>query len=411
MALAKRVSHSAIYNEGHPAVDHDGVDDKLQKLQPMQSKRRRRTVVVIVFVAVTAAYHHHFALEGNIHNSITGSGSGHFATKQPLSSSTSTDKNNLYPFFKSSTNGDAIEKVPFPTIPELENCTVAFQPPSPRRDEASWRKPFWIPSFSSSGAGNPTNKGDLSKDLIGKLTGLGDHKAVKNYHMSMKKRLKRCHGVSETVGCTQGHPVVPVQPETQTQNFQPKAIVFVRNFITAFPASLTDKNIAYHSARTQNSASEYQKLRDEWYQSTYESWKSLLEWWSTPSDGHNPYQIAMYVPFEDLMTTDRTKGRAILQQLSHVLRDGGFEATSLVNDFDCIWYTTVQEEWARQQSIMEYIPLYTTLQKEWIASQLQQYIEDASARAKGNSNDSDRALVSILTRYLHQAQAYAYMEK
>ncbi|KAL3904306.1 MAG: hypothetical protein SGILL_010119 [Bacillariaceae sp.] len=383
----------------------------------MQSKRRRRMFIAGVFVVVTTVYYYHYALGGVLDpistvNVASQSNSKQAAASLPSSSSTiATDSDALYPFFSSSTDG-AISKVPFPTIPSLENCTVSFQPPPVRKDESQWRKPFWIPSFSSSGASNPTNKGDLAKDLIGKLTGLGDNKAVKNYHMSMKKRLKRCHGVSETVGCTQGHPIVPIQPETQTQNFQPKAIVFVRNFVTAFPASLTDKNIAYHKAQSQNAISDFKKLRDEWYQSTFESWKGLLEWWSITSDTNkNPYQVAMYVPFEDLMTTDRSTGRQMLQKLSQVLRDGGFEAASSVDDLDCIWYGTVKEEWQRQQSIMEYIPMYTASQKDWIVEHLQQYVQQVNGRAaKDNSGGSEGALATILKRYAEQVQDFANVE-
>jgi len=92
----------------------------------------------------------------------------------------------------------------------LQNCTISFVPPPPRQ-EPEWRKPLWIPSFPSSGSASPSNKGDLVKDLIEKL--FGKQGAVKNYHVSMKNRLRRCKGLSETVGCSQGHPYVPVQPE------------------------------------------------------------------------------------------------------------------------------------------------------------------------------------------------------
>lgn len=190
---------------------------------------------------------------------------------------------------------------------------------------------------------------------------------------------------------------MPINPETQRENFQPKAVVFVRNFATAFPASLTDKNIAYHNAEKQHIVSQYETLRDEWFEQTFGSWSSLLDWWRTS----NAYDVALYVPFEDLMTTHRNTARSILQQLGMVLQEGGFEVASADEDIDCIWYTTIREEWSRQQSIMDYIPSYTPTQQEWMVSQMQQLIQNVSQSSHKESS-SDASLVGILKRYLDE---------
>jgi hypothetical protein len=382
MALAKRGLGARPSTEGR-SWSLSG-DDKLQKhVETDRSYRRKRLGCCLVgsVVVVLALSSYDYLLDGNVSTGISGNA-------QSMIGSTDIVADELFPFLSSSDQS----KVPFPVIPSLENCTVSFQPPVARRNESLWRKPFWIPAFPSSGGSNPTNKGDLSKELISKLTGLTET-PVKNYHMSIRKRLKRCHGISETVGCTQGHPIVPIQPETRRESFQPKVIVFLRNFASAFPASLTDKNIAYHNAETQNTVAEYTKLRDQWVESTFESWKNLLDWWSTTS----AYDVAIYVPFEDLMTTSRDTGRVVLEKLAMVLQEGGFEVASSPEDLDCIWYTTIREEWTRQQSIMNYIPMYTAKQKGWFVSQLQQYIQEISQRG---AKSSDTELVAIIKRYL-----------
>jgi hypothetical protein len=377
----------------------DNYDEKLRKPGggDVASRKRRWCASILGSVAVVALFFHHVSIEENTETLVD--------NQIDIRTTENADPTNavpsqLYPFLSSNGN----RKVPFPIIPYLENCTVSFQAPAVRKDESQWRKPFWIPSFPSSGASNPTNKGDLSKDLIGQLTGLANNKPVKNYHMSMKKRLKRCHGVSETVACTQGHPITPIQPETQTQNFQPRAIVFVRNFATAFPASVTDKNIAYHNAKTQNTVPEYRKLRDEWMEPTFTSWARLLDWWRTSE----AYDVAMYVPFEDLMTTNREAARTILQQLATTLKEGGFETASSNEDLDCIWYTTIREEWTRQQAIMDYIPMYTSAQKEWMEVQLQQYIQLISSSSQ---NGGDASLITLLNRYLGDVKSHLLLEQ
>ncbi|KAG7351417.1 hypothetical protein IV203_010777 [Nitzschia inconspicua] len=408
MAISKRNASGKISSaDGGMVVEPN--DDEQQKLVPknefsfQQQRRRCSYIIVSAFLIALYFYQYSISVEQNNGSAVSTSvrvSSSSFSSLNTVTTvrgeTSETVANALYPFLSSNGN----EKVPFPIIPTLENCTLSFQPPQqPRTDASQWRKPFWIPSFPSSGASNPTNKGDLSREIIAKLTGLAD-KPVKNYHMSMRKRLKRCHGISETVACTQGHPIVPIQPETQTQNFQPKVVVFVRNFVTAFPASLTDKSIAYHNADQQNTVSEYQQLRDEWVQPTFDSWTSLLEWWRT-SDA---YDVALYVPYEDLMTTHREKARAVLQRLSAVLKEGGFEVASSPDDLDCIWYTTIREEWTRQQTIMNYLPMFTVEQKEWLISQMRRYIQQVSG--SNGRKHSDASLLAILKQFLDQMEMH-----
>lgn len=89
---------------------------------------------------------------------------------------------------------------------KYQNCTLSFVPPPPRKEPSEWRKPLWVTSYPASGSASHSKKGDITKQLIDKITGLPQ--ATKNYHMSIKGgKLRRCKGVSETAACTQGHPV------------------------------------------------------------------------------------------------------------------------------------------------------------------------------------------------------------
>jgi hypothetical protein len=288
----------------------------------------------------------------------------------------------------------------FVPIPHLEGCSVSFQPPPPRVEESDWRLPLWVPSFPSSGASNPSNKGDLVRAMIGLLTGLSDRKPVKNYHVSMRNRLKRCRGLSETVACTQGHPLVPIGPEKQVENFQPHVIVPVRNFATAFPASFTDKNIAYHAAKGQSAVAEWRTMRDQYLQSSFESWKELILWWKHAEY----YRVALYLPFEDVFRREYGAGTEIVKRLSGVLQnDAGFESATSQRDFECVWYQVYKDEWHRQQSLMEYIPPYTHQQQQWMMEGLREFQSNEKV-------SDDPVLVALLDRYVNQIARYTPLD-
>lgn len=227
--------------------------------------------------------------------------------------------------------------------------------------------------------------------MVGLLTGLSDRKPVKNYHMSIRKKLKRCRGVSETVACTNGHPLVDIKAATQTEMFQPHVIIPIRNFATAFPASLVDKNIAYHGASGQGTSDEWRAIRDEHLESAFESWKELILWWKHA----DYYNVTLYLPFEDVFR--RENGPKLVGQLSNVLRQrGGFESATSQHDFECIRYKVYKDEWHRQQTLMTYIPTYTKQQQEWMMVEMKKF--QSSEQVVSN----DPILVALLERYIGQ---------
>lgn len=264
---------------------------------------------------------------------------------------------------------------------KYENCTISFVPLPPRKED-EWRKPLWIPSFPGSGSASPSKKGDIVKELIDGLTGL--KQGTKNYHMSMRGgKLKRCKGISETAGCSNGHPYVGVGPDTQTANFQSQVVFVIRNLADAIPALHTEKHIAYHNGKGQAPEHQWNKVRDEYLTGNIQSWKEMLQWWNTASY----YNVSIYLPWEWLLSP--TKGPKTVQRLADVYASAGFDVAP-ATDIPCIWYQVVQREWKRQEKLMQYQPSYTRTQQEELVAALDQLILEYPA---------NEHLLSILQEY------------
>jgi hypothetical protein len=276
---------------------------------------------------------------------------------------------------------------------KYENCTISWTPPPPRTKESEWRKPLWVTSHPASGASTPSKKGDVVKALINSVTGLGNG-GTKNYHMSMRNRLRRCKGMSETAACSQGHPYVPVGPEKQTANFATSVIFVLRNFATAFPASHTDKGMAYHSAKGQAPEDQWRMVRDQHLKGAFKTWKEMILWWKQA----DYYQIALYVPFEHLL--DPTMGPTLVQRLADPFQSAGFDVAP-APDLPCLWYQAVKPEWARQHALMEYVPGYTKEQRDFLLQELQDF-------QKQVQGDDD--LVAILKEYFAEIRDHTRLD-
>jgi len=375
----------------------------------------------------------------------------------------------LYPFLVDATtvktSSSAIKITnPFPSFPivsRLENCTLSFAPSEKPKSQEEWRRIFWLPSFPGSGASNPSKKGDLLKQFI-EVISIGDNhnnkhgKPVKDYHTSMRNKLKRCQGISETIGCTNGHPMVPVKPLDQTRIFRPEVIIAIRNPATAIPAFFTYKNIAYHKGSKQYSEDEWNSVRDSFFESTLLSYFDIIKFWRgahNKNDYNNDkqkhyYRTVIYVPFEDIVTTDIIKGTTVVRNLTNVLRSGTttgmiktinvngndndnnsknndyFETTTSEDDIECIWYRTAKSEWERQQQIIgDYIPSYTIKQQNMMVQNLTLFANEIenelqkqqNNKSSGNINSdsnlndddtADLALISLLRRYAYQIENY-----
>jgi hypothetical protein len=224
----------------------------------------------------------------------------------------------------------------------------------------------------------------------------------------MRNKLKRCIGVSETVGCTMGHPLVQVSLDQLHDKFQPSVIFGIRNFITAFPSWMTDKNIAYHKADGQNPPEGWTSLRDSYLESTFESWKSMIQYWALLDQEKGYYKLGFLLQYENIMTFDKAVAVRQIHDLSKFLNEvGGYDVTLDTDDMECIWYTTFKEEWTRQQSIMGYVPPYTARQLEWIQQQIEQFLVELEGRKrKPSSPVIIGQLIDILKGYQQQTRSY-----
>jgi hypothetical protein len=276
---------------------------------------------------------------------------------------------------------------------KYESCSIVWKPPAPRTKESEWRKPLWVPSFPASGSSSTSKKGDVVKVLINSVTGLGIG-GTKNYHMSMRKKLRRCKGVSETAACSQGHPYVPVGPEKQTANFASPVVFVLRNIAAAFPAHHTDKGMAYHGAKGQAPENEWRQVRDQHLKGAVNNWKEMILWWKQA----DYYQIALYVPFEHLL--DPTMGPALVQRLAGLFQNAGFDVAP-APDLPCLWYQAAKPEWARQHALLEYVPGYTKEQRDFLLQELKDF-------QKLVQGDDD--LVAILEEYYAQIRDHTRLD-
>jgi len=312
----------------------------------------------------------------------------------------------------------------FPVIPRLEGCQLVYIPSEPPRNAEDWRPKFWIPSYPGSGASNPTMKGNLLREIIERLffgANKINQKPVKDYHMSMKDRLKRCKGISETIGCTTTHPLTPVLPEGQTNEFRPEVIFSIRNPATAFPISLAYKHMQYHGGTEQADEDEWRKMRDQYFEESFQGWINQIRVWRATAEASSYYFTSIYVPFEDLVSTDASRGIAIIRDLSDAISGRNafetkdetrqfFETTTEGQDYECIWYRKAKTEWAREQTIIgNYIPAYTLAFKDLMVRELRAFADEVEKDPI--QGDSDAALVSLLRRYALQIEKYLRVEE
>mmetsp|Transcript_13877 Transcript_13877/g.29200 ORF Transcript_13877/g.29200 Transcript_13877/m.29200 type:complete len:572 (+) Transcript_13877:208-1923(+) len=412
---------------------------------------------------------------------------------------------------------------PFPVIERLEQCLLHYKPANTPRNNHNdqpgqeWRKMFWIPSYPGSGASNPTRKGDLLRSLVeglflGELVNranangnananannAGYGKPVKDFHMSMKGKdgknaLKRCSGISETIGCTSNHPVVDTRPLSQTRTVRPEVILPIRNPATVLPEYFTNKHVAYHKGKKQPPVEHWRANRDAYLDGSLKAWMDVIRYWrgataeataeatatakepssssSTPPPPPPPYyRVELYVPYEDIVTTDSVRGTDTVRRLSDLLSgrttsttstatstatnttmqalsshpSSFFETSPWENDYECLWYRTAKQEWEREQTLSgDYVPKYTQSQKSMMVGNLTAYADEIEAEARqfggnsGNGRDdkgdgdagtdtdtattptptplastraADAVLVSLLRRYADQIERFVLVE-
>jgi hypothetical protein len=450
MAMSKRLPRNS-ERDGVGVVGVNGGgndDDKQQKVQ-LHNNRLVRIAGLICVVLGTLLWLQPLSYDGVEtelnQGSTSGSTGGNSKLNQgSMSGSTSGNSNSknvdyeLYPFLVSQEvvtssviASDALLSNPtlpkFPVISRLEECKLAYKPSEkPRAETSEWRPKFWIPSFSGSGSSNPAKKGDVVRILIeGLFSGENGNTSgsylnpVKDFHVSIKKRLKRCKGVSETVGCTCSHPMTPVKPETQKDEFRSEAILSIRNPATVIPVMFANKNIAYHDATKQAPVKEWRNNRDRYFEGTFTHWMGMIKFWRGTAEESSYYFTRVYVPYEDLVTTIASKGVATIKELSDAIsgrnnsgnkNENFFETSSSTQDYECLWYRSAKKDWEYQQQIIgDYIPAYTQAQKDRMVKELNDFADEVEKEP--SRGEQDAALVSLLRRYANQIETYVRVEE
>jgi hypothetical protein len=279
---------------------------------------------------------------------------------------------------------------------KLENCTLP-EPPAPR---ATWTtKPLFVAGYTASSSFEAKGEGDLIKPIIRQLT--GNPQGARNYH-AQTSGLKKCITTSaETVACSQGHPISPIGPETQTKRFDSHVIFTMQNFAMAFPMSASVKSNRYSNTVGQMKLETWREMRDLYLEQAFPKWKNVITTWKSL----DYYNISIYLTYEHLM--DAVQGPLAIQQLGKVLESAGFNAVLSSNEEEstaaatqddassstllqqCIWKKSVENAAKFQEDYIKYIPPYTTKQRDFMIQEMQQFIEEMTI-------DNDTELVNIL---------------
>lgn len=456
MATSKRLLLRKSKRDGVGVVDVDGGgnnDDKHQKEQ-LHNTRLVRIAGLICVVMGTLLWLQPASYDGAETKLKKGSTIGSTSTStstvlretqlspSSIVSETGDSYKNvdyeLYPFLVSQnlveaygTASDAILSKPtlpkFPVISRLEECKLAYKPSEkPRAETSEWRPKFWLPSFPGSGSSNPAKKGDILRELIvGLFSGEDGNTSgsylnpVKDYHVSIKNRLKRCKGVSETVGCSSSHPMTPVGPETQKDQFRPEVILAIRNPAVVIPVMFANKNIAYHKATKQSPVEEWRENRNRYFGGALQNWIDIIKFWRGTAEESSYYHTVVYVPYEDLVTTIASNGIAKIKELSDAISGRNssnnenrnfFETSSSEQDYECLWYRSAKNDWEYQQQIIgDYIPAYTLVQRGTMVKKLIDFANEVEKEPF--RGEQDAALVSLLHRYAIQIKTFVRLDQ
>ena len=195
--------------------------------------------------------------------------------------------------------------------------------------------------------------------------------------------------MGEAVTCSNGHPVIEIAPERQSENFYRKIILVMRNFKTAFPTHDSEKGEAYHGKTGQNDIDSWRRVRDNYCSDVFDGWKTLTMTWKNMTQ----YEIGMYAQYENLFDPD--EGPKIVQRMANLFKEAGFPVAP-DNDFPCIWYQSLKPEYDRLKDYWKYNPGFTEAQREGILNLLDLFRKEVA---------EDKELMAILDTYYDDIQA------
>eukprot|EP00588_Corethron_pennatum_P033398 CAMPEP_0194349246 /NCGR_PEP_ID=MMETSP0171-20130528/106976_1 /TAXON_ID=218684 /ORGANISM="Corethron pennatum, Strain L29A3" /LENGTH=368 /DNA_ID=CAMNT_0039116667 /DNA_START=471 /DNA_END=1577 /DNA_ORIENTATION=+ len=263
-------------------------------------------------------------------------------------------------------------------LKEISNKCQSVGPPKvgTARDGAELR-PIWFAQFQE------TVSGRLHTELIRTLTGMNS--GGKNFYAS-SSGLKHCinsNAPRSTVTCA----VLSTEETTRNSSadrFENSIYIMpLRNPMTSLPFASNYKAIMYHGQVGQMPASNWQALRDDWFDNMIQKWIAGITVWDD-----SVYERAIYVSFEDLMSPLR--GPGVLKELSGELSRLGFPTMLSEDDVECAWYGVVGGREALepyhsngQYEYEEYRPGYTEEQREKMVLALEDLVLKRDFKSSG----------------------------
>jgi hypothetical protein len=281
------------------------------------------------------------------------------------------------------------QKEPFDiTFQKYESCQVSAPQQTSSTTET---KPLWLTAHPS------TIREPVHKGLINGITGLSA--GGKSFYSS-NKGLRHCNGETVTATCTNIHPIVEMNggPDKKKDNFYSLYIMALRNPMTALPAFIDEKGILYHGRSGQTPIESWRQTRDDWLQSLFDGWISVLRDWKKSS-----YDVGAYLVYEDFM--DSKKGPNSLKSTRHLLEKAGFDVV-LEDSLGCIWFQAIGKDALEQHhgvgyEYNDYTPGFTVEQKEYMVTGLNDAIEEFK---------DDKMLTEILTVYRNEIAQHCLLD-
>jgi hypothetical protein len=295
-------------------------------------------------------------------------------------------------------NHNDLNKKPPETIGACQGLTYTSPPVQHR--------PIWIASYPGSGA-------EMVRDLVEALTGglVGGSVYTKRDPPFMD-----CI-TAQAATCKTHWPILPLHsPLLVTEQYDPHAIVLVRNPIPAFASRLNH----LWEVKTETEAHTRQAPERAWNQWIQKNWKHQLEKYHelihTWTNTSFPYKVELVLAYEDLIqaTTNnsnsngsRPLGALTAQRLVSVLQRSNVRVVQGPDNVECLWRQTVVQKPKKKRAKHVYTPGYTLHQRDRIRNRMEtdllQPLLDRQQQQQ-QPNPVEQELIRIFRQYKDSIQ-------
>ena len=251
-------------------------------------------------------------------------------------------------------------------------------------------KPIWVASFPGSGA-------EMFRQLIGHVT--GGKPAWSTYIKDNPVPNTTCLEANQAATCKTHWPVLLFQP-IDFENFHSKAIILLRNPISAFPSRFNHQwelqhKVGYHVQQAPERA--WNSWIKRSFQDQQDKFIEFITTWANLS--HNS-RVALFVPYEGL--TDPHHGPMWTSKIIQVLHNAGIQHVSHGGNTDiieCLWKDAILDRPQRKRAPHTYKPGYTPTQQQFFQTLFQEIFSKFTHNSDNydnNNNDKANILISNL---------------